>query len=371
MKIAQVVCVYPPYRGGIGKSAFDNTLYFQSRGHEVTVFTPLPDPSLRSDQPNIVYLPSWLASGKGALMPGLIKSLSAFDLVYLHYPFFGSAEMVYLAKFFPKNKFKLLLHYHMDTPALPFPKNVLSWPDACIRKPLFARADAILCASLDYIASGPIASIYEAMPEKFHELPFKVDSDYFSPIEKTDTNALNILFVGGMDKAHYFKGVEILIDAYAKMATPNISLSLFGDGDLLPVYKERCQKHGIAERVHFLGSLDDEGLRQAYREADIFVLPSINRHEAFGIVLLEAMSSGVPVLASRLPGVRKVFTEGEQGLYFEPGNESDLLEKLKILATDKQKRMAMSLSARKLAVEKYSLKAEADKLNNLILSLKG
>ncbi|MCX6796158.1 MAG: glycosyltransferase, partial [Candidatus Falkowbacteria bacterium] len=82
-----------------------------------------------------------------------------------------------------------------------------------------------------------------------------------------------------------------------------------GGGDLLAQYQAQVEKRQIQARVNFAGAVTDEKLSSFYQNADLLVLPSLNAHEAFGLVLVEAMASGIPVVASTLPGVRSVFIE--------------------------------------------------------------
>ena len=118
--------------------------------------------------------------------------------------------------------------------------------------------------------------------------------------------------------------------------------------------------------MEFLGKISDEELPRIYQQADLLVLPSINKNEAFGLVLLEAMACGVPVIASDLPGVRTVFEDGRQGLLCKPGDVSDLKNKIEEILADEEKRKIMGKEARILALEKYSWKKIGRKLNDII-----
>jgi len=380
MKIAQIVCVYPPYAGGIGTSAlqFAQTL---SKEHEVTTFTPLlksengdAGPNTASDSAtadssnNIVRLRPLLRYGNGSMLCQLFRRLKKFDTIYLHYPYFGTAEIVWLYKIFHPRA-KLIIHYHMDTADLSGAAKILSWPARLIRNSLFNSAAAITCASLDYIENSQIARYYAAHKNKFQEIPFGVDTDKFKPTEKSNFASLpdadkikNILFVGGLDKAHYFKGLSYLLEAAAHLPFSDWQLTLAGSGDLQPQYEEEAAKLGIARQVKFTGRLDGDGLTRTYQAADLFVLPSINSHEAFGIVLLEAMACGVPVIASNLPGVRAVFSDGIQGLICSPKNSEDLKNKIVRVLTDENLRQKMGRAGRELVLEKYSLEKVSAKL---------
>ncbi len=353
MKIAQIVCSYPPYRSGIGKSAEDIDIFLKSHGYESCVFTPAYSDIYTYENKNVKFLKPIIKWGNAAFLPQLFFKLLSFDIVYLHYPFFGTAEVVFLAKLFFRKKFKLVIHYHMDILDLGLIKKLFLLPHLLIKRKLFSLTDTVVVASLDYIKSSQIKNIYKRIPDKFIEIPFSIDTQRFIP-SKQQHQQLKILFVGGMDKAHNFKGVNVLLQAFAGLNNKDINLVLVGNGVLIKDYKKQAQDLQISEQVNFLSDINDKEKIEIYQQADIFVLPSINNHEAFGIVLLEAMSCGVPVIASRLPGVRKVFLDKQEGLLVEPGSALDLREKLKILINDPSKRQRMSQAARKLAKEKYN-----------------
>jgi len=371
MKIAQVVCVYPPYRGGIGGVAHDYTKNLVSRNHQVTVFTPF-DKFRELGQKNIGdidRLKSCLRFGNAAVLPQLFFKLNNFDIVYLHYPFFGSAEIVFLLKLFSSKKFKLVIHYHMDTRDLSFFKKIFTLPSVLIRKKLFNLADLIVCASLDYIESSQIGDVYKQGSEKFVEIPFSVDTGKFKSIQDINNKNINITFVGGMDRAHDFKGIDILIKAFSELKQNNLKLNLIGNGELIDDYKKLAKKLAISDKVKFFTGINDDEKIVKYQKTDIFVLPSVNSHEAFGIVLLEAMSCGVPVVASSLPGVRKVFENNKQGLTVEPGDVNDLREKLEELIVDKEKRIKMGIEGRKLVEINYNKEKINKKLEDILLGL--
>ncbi len=214
MKIAQIVCTFPPYRGGIGNVAYAWADNLSRLGHDVTVFTP----AYRGDQIvannfSVVYLKPLLYYGNGALLPQLLQLLPKYDLVHLHYPFFGSAELIWVAKLWNKQKMKLFIHYHMDTLDLSLPAKLLSAPDKLIRYSLFDEAAAITCASLDYISNSAISKYYQKNKNKFQEIPFGVDSERFKPGNDWPKLKHKILFVGSLDSAHNFKGLDILLYA--------------------------------------------------------------------------------------------------------------------------------------------------------------
>jgi len=328
MKIAQVVCTYPPYRGGIGNIARDYNLAVLENGNESVVFTPQYEKST-GEEKNIKRIKAWLKFGNGAFIPGVFRRLvkDNLNIVHLHYPFFGGMEMVWLAKkLFPK-KFKLIIHYHMQVGRLAWYMEILRLPSRLIDKSLFKSADIITCASIDYVLNNDPNNFFQDNQAKLYEIPFGADTKRFFPtgIKKPK----QFLFVGGMDKAHYFKGVDILLKAFSQITDKDATLRLVGAGELLTKYQELARELKIENRVEFADNLNDQELVKAYQAASCLILPSINNNEAFGIVLLEAMACGTPVIATAVPGVRKVFHDGKEGYYFTPSNEKELAEKMK------------------------------------------
>ncbi|MFA4940983.1 MAG: glycosyltransferase family 4 protein [Patescibacteria group bacterium] len=369
MKIAQIICVFPPYKSGLGNVARDFSEILAKSENEVTVFTPNRG-KIFSGKHNfkIILLKPWLKMGFGAFLPQLFFRLFSFDIVYLHYPFFGTAEIVWLAKTIFNKKFKLIIHYHMDVKNSSPIFKILSWPNEIIKNSLFKKAEIITCASLDYVKNSDIAIIYKKYPEKFIEIPFGVDTEKFKPnnLQKITQKIIKILFVGGLDRAHYFKGINVLLAAISKLKIQNYQLQIIGDGDLKPEYEKQAKELGAADKIIFSGKVSDEELPAIYQQADLFILPSINKNEAFGLVLLEAMACGVPVIASNLPGVRTVFENGKQGLLCKPNDVDDLKNKIEEILSNEEKRKKMGKEARVLILEKYSQEEVGKKLNEII-----
>ncbi|MFW5888228.1 MAG: glycosyltransferase family 4 protein [Patescibacteria group bacterium] len=377
-KIAQIICTFPPYKGGIGNSALQFSELLQKRGAAIVNFTPnyrtrkaeVKTMNVNGIKVKAHFLPPFLKYGNAALLPSLIRLTPKYDIVYLHYPFFGGAEIVWMAKKIFRKKFKLAIHYHMDVKGLSLSAKIFQIPSFLIFNSLFKKAEIITCANIDYIKHSRLKKIYQKNPEKFLEIPFGVDTNKFFPRKKKTNNKITILFVGGLDKAHYFKGVEYLIEAarILKEETTGISweIHIVGEGELKKYYQNKAKEAGLKDHVHFKGGVDQERLTQEYQESDIFVLPSINKGEAFGMVLLEAMACGTPVIASDLPGVRSVFKNGEQGYTVAPKNARELTEKIKLLINDPEKRRLMGSNALKLVEEKYKPERTGEKLGKMI-----
>jgi len=340
MKIAQVVSTFPPYRGGMGNVAYYLAEQLSISGNNVTIFTPkygFNDEDLQSFFKIHKLLPQF-RFGNSAVVLHLAYRLifKKFDLVHLHYPFIGASLPVILAKLLKGKKIKLVLHYHMDLVGRDWRRFVYNSYNFIFLKSLIRLADVVLTTSEDYLKHSIIYQYYPKYQAKFKTLPNGVDVEKFKPlgksfslIEKYNLNGKKIiLFVGALDSAHYFKGVNYLIKAIEMLKREDFKLIIVGDGDLKPVYQDMVESFNLNDQVIFTGYIPDESLVKYYNLADIFVLPSIDQSEAFGMVLLEAMSCAKPVIASDLPGVREVINKNISGCLFKPKQADQLALRL-------------------------------------------
>ncbi len=189
------------------------------------------------------------------------------------------------------------------------------------------RADKIIVATQGHIKSSAFLPDYA---DKCTIIPYGIDTDAYAnnprrPIlrdKQTNFATIRLLFVG---RFVYYKGIEVLLDAFPK--THNTELFLVGVGtpEMEQSLHDKINKSGVNERVHFLGNLSQEDLRSAFADCDIFILPSIANSEAFGIVQLEAMTYGKPVINTNLPtGVPYVSVDGQTGITVPPNDPSAL-----------------------------------------------
>ena len=361
MRIAIVTPVYPPYRGGMGSVAARDAHELKARGLEVSVFTP--DYRDRDQNPEAEYLAPIFAFGNAAVLPQLVKKLDGHDLAHLHYTFYGADIFVWLWSILRRKPY--VLTYHMQ------PKTG-DWRDFVFRlhrvfiEPLIVRqARAVLVSSLDYAQSIGLRHA------QLIDMPFGVDEQRFTtgrdgafrdqhgiPVE-----ACVFIFVGGLDRAHSFKGVDVLIRAAALLdAKKDWRLLIVGDGDMRKSYAGLAQALGLADRVVFAGALVDADLPRAYKAADVHVLPSTTKSEAFGLVTLEAAATGLPSIVSDLPGVRTLVTNGETGFVVESGIEESLEEAMQKFLNNSHLAREMGLKARRRVEVGYTNKSLADRL---------
>ncbi len=321
-RIAIVTPVYPPYRGGIGTAAAHDARCLRALGQTVDVFTPthkIPT----GIETGTTRLQPFYAWGNGAVLLDLVKKLRGYDVVHLHYPFFGSDILVaFAAKLW---NIPLVVTYHMRPKASGILGLTFRAYRLALERFIFQTAKVLVVSSKEY------AQEHHVRHRNIEALPFGIDTERFVPGDRATArnifglceNVPTILFVGGLDRAHYFKGVDVLLSACAAMTTP-WQLLIVGDGNNRKTFESLAADLGVSDRVHFAGSIPFEDLPLAYQAANIHVLPSIDRSEAFGLVTLEAMASGVPSIVSDLPGVRSLIVPNETGSLVVPNDVASL-----------------------------------------------
>jgi glycosyltransferase involved in cell wall biosynthesis len=223
------------------------------------------------------------------------------------------------------------------------------------------RSDRILASSDDYIKTSALAEIEGAM-DRLEVHPFGIDLDRFRPgTEDAYKKKLGVrmdvptfLFVGGLDRAHHFKGMFVLIDAMKQMISMPWQAFIVGDGNLRLSFQETVRAQGLDDRVLFLGNVADRDMPHIYRCADIHLFPSTRRAEAFGLVALEAAASGIPTIASSLPGVRTVVQDGSTGLLVPPEDSVELAKSMRLLLEQPELRARFGRAARLHAEQRFA-----------------
>lgn len=187
-------------------------------------------------------------------------------------------------------------------------------------------------------------------------IPLSVDPDEYGDYDgpsidlPTDPDRPTLLFVG---RLNYYKGVEYLIDAVAEMDA-NADLLVVGEGEQRGALERQARETGI-DRINFLGEVPEQTLRYSYDQADLLVLPSVERSEAFGMVQLEAMAFRTPVVNTNLPtGVPWVSRDGETGRTVEPGNATALAEAIDDLLAAPVRRRRYATAARRRVEHRFN-----------------
>jgi len=179
-----------------------------------------------------------------------------------------------------------------------------------------------------------------------------------------------ILFVGRLELR---KGIDILLNSIPQVLNivPNVQIRIIGDDSLRGpdgrTFKDKFINDYISkpwlENVHFEGRVSEEALLQAYADCDIFVAPS--RFESFGLVFLEAMREGKPVIGCLAGGMPEVISNGINGLLIEPGNVNALTRAILQLVQDQQLRARMGEWSKKIFEEKFTSKRMAEESSKL------
>ncbi|HLW78077.1 MAG TPA: glycosyltransferase family 4 protein [Terriglobia bacterium] len=175
-----------------------------------------------------------------------------------------------------------------------------------------------------------------------------------------------VLTVGRLLEREPGKGVDVIIRALPLVirAAPQTTFVVVGDGDLRPALESLAVSTGVSERVRFVGSVSDAELRDWYRKADVFVMPS--RQEGFGIVFLEAMAFGVPVIGGAVGGTPDIISDGVTGYLVEYGDTGALADRLVRLLGDPEQRRRMSVAAREHVAKNYTFDLFRNRLRRLL-----
>ena len=276
-----------------------------------------------------------------------VRRLDA-DITHLHFPY----PIGELAHLLCGHGSKTVITYHSD---IVRQKVLLQFYKPFLRR-LLARADGITVSNPAYIQSSPYLRPVAA---KCRVIPFGVDLDQFTltpqvqqravEIRKRYAHAPLILFAGVL---RYYKGVGYLIRAMSQI---NATLLVVGKGPQGEEWQDLTRQLGLSDKVHFLGRVEDEDMRALFHACDVFVLPSIYRSESLGIVQMEAMSCGKPVVCTELgTGTSFVNLDGETGFVVPPMDPGALASAVNRLLADPDLRARMGLAGRARAEREFA-----------------
>ena len=375
MKIAQVTHTFPPYMGATGNACYHISLELSKCGHDVTVYTS-KYPDVDYKYPDILKVNRFkplFQTGNAPFIPELLK-LKDFDIVHLHYPYYFGGEMVYIASKLWKQKY--VITYHNDVIGSGLFKLFFKLHRIALMKLIMANAYKIIVPTMDFARNSYI-NMLTNIDHSVIEIPNGVDLDKFHPEVDCDYikdkynlwNKNVLLFVRTLDKGHYlYSGLEYLLKSFLKIENKNTILLIVGGGNMKNYYINLSKKLGVANKVIFIGNIPNKDMPKYYIVSDIVILPS-TLTESFGMVLIEAMATGKPVIASNLPGVRTVVDDGKNGLLTLPKNVDDLTSKIQYLLDNEEVRRKFGKLGRKKAEENYSWEVIAKKTEKVYLNL--
>ncbi len=281
------------------------------------------------------------------------------DVIHLHIPNPWAEVNVFLYKL-SHPKTRLVATYHSDVIAYnPLMRFLSTLRLVYLIPSLNLFCDRIIATSENYI-SGSVA--LGMLRKKTVVIPLGVDVKNFSPA-RTKNKTFSFLFVGRLIP---YKGLENLIKACAivKGSDKNFVLSIVGDGKLYRNLRKAASDAGVGDRVKFFRSVTDSRLPSIYRKCDAFVLPSVYKSEAFGLVQLEAMASGKPVISTNVKGSGVPFVNKNNvtGIVVKPRDEISLANAMMLLMDNKKLRLNMGSNARKRAVNFFDEKKVSQKV---------
>lgn len=295
--------------------------------------------------------------------PFLVRKYSKnADVILLHDPFPLGDMAVLLSGF----KGKVIVWWHSD---IVKQKKLLRVISPMIHS-LLRRADAIFTTSEGYIDGSAFIGQYR---EKCRIVPYGIDTEKYlmahrSPVltdRLYDKGNVKLLFVG---RLVYYKGANVILEAMKSVT--GAELFMVGRGADEDSLREYARENHLEKKVHFIPPLSDNELKAAFADCDIFVFPSVAKSEAFGIVQLEAMVYGKPVINTRLgTSAEYVSPDGVTGITVEPGDSVALAEAVTRLINDRELREELGKNAARRVCEKFELKRNYENMFDQIRSV--
>jgi glycosyltransferase involved in cell wall biosynthesis len=286
-----------------------------------------------------------------------VRAAKNADIVHLHAPNILAA----LCTLFIRRKSRLLVHWHSDV----INKGFLGELVRPLEFAMLRRAEKVIAASPVYanfsVAVAPFRRKIEVVPYGTASNTIDVDhSDFFHSILTKFEGRKLVLAVGRLVP---YKGFEVLIKAAQELCDDSFVV-IVGSGPLESEIKRLIVDAKLEERVILAGRLNDADLQALFERATIFCLPSIHRAEAFGVVMIEAMAHGVPIVASDIPGsgVPWVNEHGVSGLNVPIGNPIALARACNEILTSPELHYKLSQGARKRYIAEFTEEVSVNRM---------
>ncbi len=366
MRIVQITPFFYPHAGGVESHVRSLAGEFARLGHEVTVVTSRHDSSLPLTEEfegyRILRAKSWAVVYNTPIAPATRRLIASVpgDVFHLHFP--PPLTSYFAVRGLGRREVPRCLTYHCDLYLEGAVGSVLTGLYSTLfLPPTLDRVNRIIAHTRSYASTSRAlrGRRLEIVPSAVDVRRFRPDLDGSAVRERLGLTGHRVLAFTGRLVPH--KGVDVILRALRDLPA-DVALLLVGHGPRLADLQALARRLGVEGRVRFCTSVTDEELPYYLRAADIFVFPSQNRLEGFGLVVAEAMASGLPVIIADMPGVREVIEPGHEGLLVEPLIARDLVSKILELLDDPARRQVMGAAARKRAEERYSLEIVARQL---------
>jgi glycosyltransferase involved in cell wall biosynthesis len=367
MRILQLGRFYPPELGGIETVIFEIVEGLNANNIRCDVLCSNKINRLEiSNTRNykIVRAPSLTHVLSTSISPALIfqlrKLVKEYDIIHLHHPDPMATLALLLCR--PGGKQKIIVHWHSDIIrqkfTLFFYRPIQEW--------LLKRCNRIVVTSQNYLDTSKHLTKYWGKAEV---VPIGISAEMNSNARKLDElkksfKGKKIIF--GLGRHVYYKGFEYLIES-AEYLDDNYLIIIGGDGPLGPSLMAKVQEKGLQSRVVFTGRIPFDEIHSYFELCDIFCLPSVERSEAFGVVLLEAMSLGKPIVATNIPGsgVNWVNQDNETGLNVTPQDPKALADAFVKIMSNPAVMKKFSERGKSRYLTKFTREAMVDQLISL------
>jgi len=380
MKILNITKYFYPKVGGIESRNLEVSKYMASKGYKIYTLTSKHTGSIKNFE---IYKGIEIKRHKilftkfnDPFYPGEISDILKlnYDLVHVDLPDPINSIFAFFASVIKRKP--LIITYHADIEKEDlkrFPANLLLNFYNFILKMVLRRAKKIFVTSKEYAKSSNILRNLKfkeedkegkliLSPNFVCEKELNYDKNEIEKIRKNFENKKIVLFVGRLVK---YKGVEYLIKAFNEIKNPEIVLLIIGDGPL----RKYLENLASNKNIKFLGKV--ENLNPYYALCDIFVLPSITRQEAFGLVLVEAMFFGKPCITTDIDsGMKYVVDYGNAGILVKEKNVDKLRDAIIKLIENENLRKEIGEKARKRVLEKFTDKIVLEKFEREIEKIK-
>ncbi len=358
LRVLHVYKDYPPVLGGIELHVRDVAEGLARRGHDVTVLVTGPERHTRTDIAagvTVVRCPRIATVASTPLSPQLVRELSRHrpDVTHLHIPY-PVGEAAWLAR----GRSPMVATYHSDVVR----QRVLGRLWGPLLRRVLARADRVLATSPTYARTSP----FLADRPNVSVVPLGIDPRPFERADRAEGvrrhgSGPNVVFVG---RLRYYKGLDVLLEAMSLLE--NARLLVAGTGPMESSWRRRADELAVSDRVAWLGSVPAEELPLVYAAGDVFVLPAVARSEAFGIVQLEAMAAGLPVVTSDVgTGTSWVTVDNVTGLVVAPGSAAALAGAIASLLENPARARDMGAAGRTRVVEHFTLERVLDEVERV------
>lgn len=326
MRILIILNYYYPYVSGVSEYARILAENLVRHGHDVSVLASNHNQLPCQEIINGVKVTRAKILGKISkgtvsleFLKLAVRMAKEADVVNLHLPMLESG---WITGFMDKKKIVTTYHCDVNLPLSLFNKLIVKVMDTS-SKLCLKHSHKIMVQTLDYAQHSRVAAMFS---EKFVEAATPIKEYYAKAVTPADKKIIG--FCGRLVEE---KGIDILLEAYVKISAQRSDciLRIGGDykniagGSVYPQLCEYIEKYHI-KGVEFVGKIPEEKMEEFYSSCDVFVLPSINSLEAFGMVQIEAMECGIPVVATDLYGVRTIIQKTGMGVVVKKKDAHDL-----------------------------------------------